>query len=1326
MKRIARTTTGWQVAALASAALWATAAVGQGVPVADPFDQVRTTAYTYRADGELLTETVEPGNAQLCLVQTYAYDGYGNRLGAALANCTGASGNALFAPRSSGSQYGAQSVTVAGVGVTIPPGTFATSGTNELSQTEIRVYDPRFGTVIGMTGPNGLSTSWLLDDFGRKVREQRIDGTSTVTFFCTLPGKGLDDQLSANSAGCAGLAYAGGEVPADAVSLAHSEAHDTSDAKNGPFARAYLDRVGRRIRSVSEAFDGADQSGGVSRLIVQDTEYNAYGAQVLSTQPYFLDTGASVETPSGSGYGMTASEYDALGRVVATYTVDVANGHSQGGSTSHLFSGRGTWQAARTTVQYLAFTTVTTNDDGAARKEERNIDGKLVRTTDALGAQAAHQHDAFERLVATRDALQNSVVTQYDGRGRKVATSDPDTGLWTYDHDAVGKLVWQQSPNQHAVNRQTTMAYDLLGRMVTRTEPEYVSNWVYDNCSKGVGKLCESSTGSGVSRKFAYDAFGRLASSRTNASDGTAFATAVGYDAANGRLSSQTYPTGLTVNYGYTAKGYLERLTLATAATVSPLPAQPGGTPAAGTTLPAGSVLWRALAYNAWGQVVRQRYGNVVEGFANFDPGTGRLASVTASLNGAGQLLNQDYLWDSLGRMRQRNDHFGDGVSGAVTESFSYDTLGRLGGYVVAAPAIPGLARSVSLQYNALGMLLSKSDVGAYGYGAQGPGATRPHALLSVTGADTTSYGYDGNGNLTSASAGKYRGIAYTSFNLPDSQSGIQGPGGSVGYTWGYDENHARLVEVRTTTGGPAAGTRTTWNLHPDSTGGLGFESEVNTPVSPSATHPAVTSNRHYLDAGGVNVGVLVSTGALPTLGASQVAPTPLATIALVKVEYWHKDSLGSLIATTDHAGAVTQRYAYDPFGKRRQANGSYDGAGNLMVDWSPATNNGTDRGFTGHEHLDDVGLVHMNGRIFDPTLGRFMQGDPLIQSPYNLQNYDRYGYCYNNPLSCRDPSGFSFLGDALTGWKDLMVDGWHFMWDDKLTRMAIIAAASYFTAGAAVDWYVGEVVATSGYAAGSVSCMSASAAAATTTAQVISSTVSGFTSAFLNSNGNLEEGFKGAALGSLKGVYGELLLNGAAGRMIGGGVNGYLQTGDVRGFARGFAASAAPNDLGFTSLYRDDRAGNIAIGILRDGIKGMIVEDSQQGFAHGVQTGQAHNLLGHTLGILSTGGLPQISDGIFFYGGRAAGNAITLGNVVNGPDGIGSPGFSDQLFERHERFHVTAQMEQGFGALYGAFHLTDLAIGWSVRKLGISQNGGFLLEEHLHEVPYSELDKPR
>nr|WP_273637443.1 RHS repeat-associated core domain-containing protein [Chryseobacterium rhizosphaerae] len=77
------------------------------------------------------------------------------------------------------------------------------------------------------------------------------------------------------------------------------------------------------------------------------------------------------------------------------------------------------------------------------------------------------------------------------------------------------------------------------------------------------------------------------------------------------------------------------------------------------------------------------------------------------------------------------------------------------------------------------------------------------------------------------------------------------------------------------------------------------------------------------------------------------------------------------------------------------------------------------DRGYTSHEHFGEVGIIHMNGRLYDPLLRRFLNADENIQDPTNTQIYNKYGYAVNNPLMYNDPSGevLPFLVGIGIGW---------------------------------------------------------------------------------------------------------------------------------------------------------------------------------------------------------------------------------------------------------------------------------------------------------------------
>lgn len=84
-------------------------------------------------------------------------------------------------------------------------------------------------------------------------------------------------------------------------------------------------------------------------------------------------------------------------------------------------------------------------------------------------------------------------------------------------------------------------------------------------------------------------------------------------------------------------------------------------------------------------------------------------------------------------------------------------------------------------------------------------------------------------------------------------------------------------------------------------------------------------------------------------------------------------------------------------------------------------------RGYCGHEHLANFGLINMNARLYDPYLGRFLSPDPYVQDPQNSQSLNRYTYCLNNPLKYTDPSGeiaFEILFGFVKGVVELCKGG--------------------------------------------------------------------------------------------------------------------------------------------------------------------------------------------------------------------------------------------------------------------------------------------------------------
>lgn len=183
---------------------------------------------------------------------------------------------------------------------------------------------------------------------------------------------------------------------------------------------------------------------------------------------------------------------------------------------------------------------------------------------------------------------------------------------------------------------------------------------------------------------------------------------------------------------------------------------------------------------------------------------------------------------------------------------------------------------------------------------------------------------------------------------------------------------------------------------------------------------------------------------------------------------YLHRDYLGSILAVSNEFGQVEEQRLFGAWGnilKVKDYNGNISDELRFF-----------DRGYTGHEHLESVGLIHMNGRLYDPVVRRFLQPDNFVQDPYNTQNYNRYSYVLNNPLKYTDINGEEYgLGTAVLIGAIIAATTYTItaMYADvPFTVKGLITTVAISVVSSAVTFGIGEAVNTIGnfYAAASVS----------------------------------------------------------------------------------------------------------------------------------------------------------------------------------------------------------------------------------------------------------------
>ena len=592
--------------------------------------------------------------------------------------------------------------------------------------------------------------------------------------------------------------------------------------------------------------------------------------------------------------------------------------------------------------------------------------GELEHAREAVGT----ANDVYSNYTYTADGQLESVTVNdniaamttftYDKLGYRTEIDGPNVGTQKTIYTALGQ-VYQTIDNK---NQTTTFTYDVLGRMIQRHSREGSANWVYDTAPNGIG-LLQRQTQSGFNQTFSYDGYSRPSIINTAISGRPNYSQSFNYAGyGDGRLNRVTHPSGQRVDYRYNSYGYVTSLHNSS-----------------------GTALKTITATNLFGHVTGERYSNGVSTTRTYDPLSGFLTKI--STTGRTTVQNQDTLWFSNGNLERRIDRIGT----TKDERFTYDYLNRL---TDADTYLNGtLRRRLDTRYDDYGRITSKTtnsdstntDVTGYVYNQSSRNAGF-HAVSQVQldGVNATMQ-YDNNGHITrydiSGKESKY--IKWNALNqateilignsatdsTPTARSRFKyGPSGERYYHQAYWRDKQGRYQ-----------TQTTYYVG-------GYEDVVT-----------AAEDSSYSRIQKVNVDSNVRLTTTTSRGGSTAQ----------HLHYLHRDHLGSIEKITDKNGYVLtgSHQAFDPFGERKNT----DWTGGLTTAQEEALLNKqgliSARGFTDHEHLDRLGLIHMNGRIYDPQLGRFLSPDPLVVG-VTSQYWNRYSYVMNNPMRFNDPSGYA------------------------------------------------------------------------------------------------------------------------------------------------------------------------------------------------------------------------------------------------------------------------------------------------------------------------------
>ena len=677
--------------------------------------------------------------------------------------------------------------------------------------------------------------------------------------------------------------------------------------------------------------------------------------------------------------------------------------------------------------------------------------------TDALGRTTVYVYDNVGRLLSETDAEGRTHTYTYDDANRLLSVTDPLSGITSYGYDSVGNRTSVTNPNGGA----TTFVYDEKDRLANTIDPlGHAITYTYD----AVNNQTAATDPLGQPTAYGYDALNR----RTSVADPLGNTTAYTYD-PNGNRTAITDANGNTTSYTYDARNQLISVTDAEGGTVSyAYDAAGNRTTMTDANSHLTSYMYDALhrlaavqdplsytvsyAYDAVGNRTGQtRADDTVISYAydalhrltstNYPSGT-----ISYSYDG---VSNRTIMTDTVGVTTYTYDDLDrptQVIAPNGTLGYRYDANGNRSTLTYPDGAV------VTYTYDLSDRLMTVTDwasrVTTYAYDA----ADRQIGLQYPNSTQTT-YAYDDAGRLlnilhTSSVSGTIAVFTYT-MDAVGNRLTVEHLDGMTNYTYddlyrltqvgypdgeivsyAYDPMGNRTAMTSTVSGAVpytydagdrllSAGSLTfAWDANGNMTGKGNATYSFDGLDRLTQVVSGTTTARFTYDGDGVRVdkdvsGVIteyvqdVATN-LPmvlvetTGGQNTVYLYGLSLIAQEQpngsTRYYHADGLGSAGALSTAAGQSTATYTYDAFGALRSQIGG---------DGNPFT-------FTGEQVDQQLGLIYLRARYYDPSIARFLTRDVLLGTERRTQTLHRYIYTRNNPQNLVDPSGEFALADDL------------------------------------------------------------------------------------------------------------------------------------------------------------------------------------------------------------------------------------------------------------------------------------------------------------------------